>query len=1371
MPDELTMRRRGDGARLGGSRRRSAVSRRLRPERETLEDRLAPAVAGWSGVGAAAAVHALVSGVSNSTTTAESSSASVPTAARYAVSESLGKTDPAYAVTASGDGYAASNATNQYTATVDAGGLRVSTGSDAWSLTVSGIGYGDSLQALGSATATATANRVEYDYGGVSQWFVNGPLGLQQGFTLDQRPSGGGAGAPLTVGLALGGDLIATADPGGTSVSLARADGGSALSYGGLIAYDATGKAVPAHLSVTTTADGQSLSIQVDDAGAQYPLTIDPFIQQSKLTGAAVDLSFFGYSVGMNSAGTVMIVGAKGQQSAPNNGRGAAYIFTRTETTWAQTAVLTASDAADGDEFGTSVAISLDGATAVVGAPNATVDGHALQGAVYVFSPSGGVWAQAKKVTADDGAAGDHFGTSVSIAAAGGAFVVGAPDAKVGANAGQGASYVYTGAAAAWTQAARLVASDGVAGDGFGSSVSISGDGGTAAIGAPDATGHKGAVYLFTGAAGPWTQATRLDASDAVAGSQLGWAVSTSYDGGVVLAGAPGAASTPGAAYLYTKSISSWSQTTKLAANDASADDGFGFSVAISADGGVAVVGSPQKASGASQFQGAAYVYTRSGGGWPQTAKLVSNDGAAFDLFGSSVALSTGGGFVLAGAPRAAILSHLIQGAAYVYSYSAPVVVTTNPVDQTTTVGSPVTFTAAATGSPGAVASWQVSTDGGVTFNNMTGEVRNWLTVTPTLANSNNLYRAYFFNAAGSSAPTTVARLTVLPRTSLLSVTSDSNPRPVGGTLNFTVVVTAADRVGTPNGGQVNLYFGATLYQSAPLVNGKAVFNSIPTQAVGTYQVGATYSGDSTFNWSQGTMTQVVSQGTSSLSLNLPAQVVAGQPVLLGGVLSYQGTTQPPTGNVMYLDDGWPINFLPVVTSGGATWTLYSISTLSVGTHHIQLVYFGDAQTASSSSPVATLVVTAAGAAASAASPAPVTAAAAPPSTTAPAAAAPSAGGAVSSSTAAPAAQAMAATSSVTVTTNPVSRTTVLGNTVTFTASASGADPIGVQWQASGDGGATFVDVPGANQTSLVLTPSLAYSGVQYRAVFTDFLGSYTPTTAATLTVVRRASALTITSSSNPRPIGGDLSFTVAVASANGIGAPNGGVVNIYFGSTLYQSAPLVNGKAVFNSIPSQALGSYQVGATYSGDANFDWSQNTLAQVVTKAPSYLWGVAPTQVVAGQAALLGAVLTYTGAAQPPTGNVVIMDNGLPIRYLPLTTSGGSTWVLYSNSALSVGTHYIQMLYFGDSQTLASSSAVTTLVVSPAAARATAAAPTPASAGVSALGVLPTTRSTTAAITTTPAPRAAAVQPTISAAAPRASAARVLQQRFSVAYKMS
>jgi len=140
--------------------------------------------------------------------------------------------------------------------------------------------------------------------------------------------------------------------------------------------------------------------------------------------------------------------------------------------------------------------------------------------------------------------------------------------------------------------------------------------------------------------------------------------------------------------------------------------------------------------------------------------------------------------------------------------------------------------------------------------------------------------------------------------------------------------------------------------------------------------------------------------------------------------------------------------------------------------------------------------------------------------------------------------------------------------------------------------------------------------------------------------------------------------------------------------------------------------------------------------------------------------------------------VVMDNGQPINYVQLATSGGVTAATYTTSSLSVGPHSIRLIYFGNVETLAASSDIYSLTITPAAAaRATAVATTaepkavdPTPAGFAAVGVVPTFKSKTAAVGDVPAPRAVAVQPRI-AAVPRASAALVLQRRFSVAYKTS
>ncbi len=181
-----------------------------------------------------------------------------------------------------------------------------------------------------------------------------------------------------------------------------------------------------------------------------------------------------------------MVVGAYYATVGTNSGQGAAYVFTESGSVWTQIAKLTASDGAPDDYFGNSVSIS--GNTVVVGAAGATVGNNSDQGAAYVFTESGSAWTQTAKLTASDGAASDYFGNSVSIS--GNTVVVGADNATVGANSAQGAAYVFTESGSAWTQAAKLTASDGAAHDYFGNSVSISGN--TVVVGADGVTTAQG---------------------------------------------------------------------------------------------------------------------------------------------------------------------------------------------------------------------------------------------------------------------------------------------------------------------------------------------------------------------------------------------------------------------------------------------------------------------------------------------------------------------------------------------------------------------------------------------------------------------------------------------------------------------------------------------------------------------------------------------------------------------------------------------------------------------------------------------------------------------------------------------------------------
>jgi hypothetical protein len=341
-----------------------------------------------------------------------------------------------------------------------------------------------------------------------------------------------------------------------------------------------------------------------------------------------------------------------------------------------QQAKLTGSDRKPGDDFGYTVAISGD--TVVIGAPWADVSGHADQGAVYVFVKPAGGWGtmtQTAKITATDGAAGDHFGWSVGVS--GDTIVVGSPAAATAGGAGQGAAYAFSRAGGVWGQAKKLYASDGGLGAMFGYAVAISGT--TALVGAEDATVNgnpsQGEAYIYDlpNLTGPVvTETIRFSAPDGYSWTHFGNAVAISGDTAVV--GAIGAstvnASWTGAAYVFVKPDTGWSDLiggAKLSNLGAKSNDNIGASVAIS--GSTIVVGATQH--GSSGF-GAAYLFTQPAGGWidcSPTVTLSASDISYVADFGASVGIS--GDSVIVGAPNVKVGTQSNQGAAYVFDKPA----------------------------------------------------------------------------------------------------------------------------------------------------------------------------------------------------------------------------------------------------------------------------------------------------------------------------------------------------------------------------------------------------------------------------------------------------------------------------------------------------------------------------------------------------------------------------------------------------------------------------------------------------------------------------------------------------------------------------
>jgi hypothetical protein len=256
-----------------------------------------------------------------------------------------------------------------------------------------------------------------------------------------------------------------------------------------------------------------------------------------------------------------------------------------------------------------------------------------------------------QEVTASDGAVGDEFG--ISVAVDGDTALIGAAYE----NGGQGAAYVFAQSNGTWSETQKLVASDGAANDWFGQSVALDGD--TAVIGAAQYLNFgNGAAYVFTRTGASWTESQKLTADDGAGRDQLGIAVAV--DGTQVLVGAYGAAFYQGAVYAFSESGGSWTQTQKLIADDASQNADFGVSVAL--DGTTALIG----AYGDASYQGAAYIFGAAGSTWSQSQKLVASDGAANAHFGISVALQ--GRRALVGAEGATVGANSHQGEAYAFS-------------------------------------------------------------------------------------------------------------------------------------------------------------------------------------------------------------------------------------------------------------------------------------------------------------------------------------------------------------------------------------------------------------------------------------------------------------------------------------------------------------------------------------------------------------------------------------------------------------------------------------------------------------------------------------------------------------------------------
>jgi hypothetical protein len=575
--------------------------------------------------------------------------------------------DPRMQPASSGRDFALRHASGA-AARVDEHGAVIALGQDAgFRIAVSSIERSDGSAVVAEPRAAAPLVRgaeVARELApGVVEWWRSIQSGLEHGVTLAQRPRGQG---DLIVQLELHGANARASSA--SSVALLGRDGALLGHYGELLVTDASGAILHASMSV----DAGRVRIDIRDRGARYPIVVDPLLRaiEARFINEIGPLNErLGAAVAVSADGTRALVSAPGGVSGnlPNDvyaGDGTVIVLVRSGGSWVEEARLSVESEGPSIAFGVVLALSEDGSVALIGQPNVA------GGCVRVFTRDDSTWTEEAVLTAVGSEPLDQFGSAVALSLDGNVALIGAPGANVPADGSpfgqEGLGYVFERVAGEWVQRSTLGAPAPTPSQSFAAALALSGDGSVALVGAPYtglSAGFEGTAYVFERDGDEWRQTASLVAEDRVQFEQFGFSVALSAAGDVALIGAPGHEGNVGGAHVFERNAAGWTETAVLHIPVGTSPSRLGHAVALSADGTRALLGAPHHdiQGDESSRTGGVMPVARIGDVWTIGAALHGSDPQFGGQIGAAVSLSGDGALAMIGAPFTTIAGTALQ--------------------------------------------------------------------------------------------------------------------------------------------------------------------------------------------------------------------------------------------------------------------------------------------------------------------------------------------------------------------------------------------------------------------------------------------------------------------------------------------------------------------------------------------------------------------------------------------------------------------------------------------------------------------------------------------------------------------------------------